>query len=183
MAHVFTNVGELRRGKGNRKTRLGPRTRGEPETRPGGERQTPDDIAIKKLAKLLDKPGLTQRDRYAYTGLMIRAEQIRFMNMPVLAEVLLYMHHVGNVVNENNFSYDAILPYIERLLPRREVTETGVKHKEISPEDLQVMRLRMAATFLRYIHYVDLLRRQSATELAEAEEEQAAMALPPIEEW
>lgn len=26
MAHVFTNVGEFRRGKGNRKTRLGPRT-------------------------------------------------------------------------------------------------------------------------------------------------------------
>jgi hypothetical protein len=112
MAQVFTNAGEFRRGKGNRKTRLGPRIRADVDARRGGEKQaqTPDDIAIKKLAKLLDKPGLTQRDRFAYTGLMIRAEQIRFMNMPVLAEVLLYMHNVGNEVTDTNFSYNAIRP-------------------------------------------------------------------------
>ncbi|CAH6418992.1 Hypothetical protein HVR_LOCUS178 [uncultured virus] len=184
MALVFTNVGEFRRGKGNRKTRLGPRIRTDVNAKTTGEKQnqTPDDIAIKKLGKLLDKPGLTQKDRFDYTALMIRAEQIRFMNMPVLAQVLLYMHNVGNEVTAENFSYGAIRPYIDSLLPRREVIEGGIKTKEIPEEELEIMRLRMAATFLRYIHYVDLLRDQAATELEEARIQQGELAPPLIDE-
>lgn len=184
MAQVFTNVGEFRRGKGNRKTRLGPRIRTEVETRRGTEKQTqtPDDIAINKLAKLLDKPGLTQRDRFAYTGLMIRAEQIRFMNMPVLAEVLLFMHNVGNEVTAANFSYNTIKPYIDRLLPHREVLEGGIRTKEIPEDELEIMSLRMAATFLRYIRYVSLLRERAAQELEEAQAQQAEIAPSPIDE-
>jgi hypothetical protein len=178
MANVFTNVGEFRRGKGNRKTRLGPRTTIGGGRGIGGEKriQTPDDIAIKKLIKLLDKPGLTQRDRYNYAGLMRQAEQIRFMNMAVLAEVLLYMHNVGNIINEENFSYNAIRPYIDRLLPKREVQEGGGRAKEIPEDDLEIMRLRMAATFLRYIRYVSLLRQQAAMELEQAQLQQGAAA-------
>lgn len=185
MTTVFTNVGEFRRGKGNRKTRLGPRINVEIVTRRGGEKQvqTPDDIAIKKLIKLLDKPGLTTRDRYDYADLMRRAEQIRFMNMPVLAEVLLYMHNVGNEVTEDNFSYNAIRPYIDRLLPRREVTEGGLRGKEIPEEELEIMRLRMAATFLRYIRYVSFLREQATQELELAQEQQGEIAPPLIDEF
>lgn len=184
MANVFTNVGEFRRGKGNRKTRLGPRINVDVITRRGGEKtaQTPDDIAIKKLIKLLDKPGLTQRDRYNYAGLMRQAEQIRFMNMPVLAEVLLFMHNVGNIVTEENFSYNTIRPYINRLLPRREIQEGGIRGKEIPEEELEIMRLRLAATFLRYIRYVSLLREQAAQELEQAQLQQAEIAPPLIDE-
>lgn len=184
MATVFTNIGEFNRGKGNRKTRLGPRTNVEITTRTGGEKQvqTPDDIAIKKLIKLLDKPGLTQRDRYAYAELMKRAEEIRFMNMPVLAEVLLYMHNLGTEITGENFNYNAIQPYIDRLLPRREVAEGGIRTKEIPPEELEIMRLRMAATFLRYIKYVLLLRERAAQELAEAQTQQIEPELPIIDE-
>lgn len=185
MATVFTNIGEFRRGKGNRKTRLGPRINVEVITRRGaGERQvqTPDDIAIKKLIKLLDKPGLTQRDRYSYAELMRRAEQIRFMNMAVLAEVLLYMHNTGAEITGDNFNYNAIRPYIDRLLPRREVMEGGVRAKEIPEEELEIMRLRMAATFLRYIRYVTTLREQAAQELAEAQAEQTEVIPPIIDE-
>lgn len=183
MAHVFTNVGEFRRGKGNRKTRLGPRIRTDVDVRRvgGKQTQTPDDIAIKKLAKLLDKPGLTQRDRFSYTSLMIRAEQIRFMNMPVLAEVLLYMNNVGNDVTTTNFNYNAIRDNITRLLPRREVMEGGMKTKEIPEEELEIMRLRMAATFLRYIRYVTQLREQAAQDLEEAQAQQAEIAPPTID--
>jgi len=185
MAQVFTNVGEFRRGKGNRKTRLGPRVRDDINIRRGGEKQTqtPDDIAIKKLRKLLDKPGLTEKDRFAYTGLMVRGEQIRFMNMPVLAEVLLYMHNVGNEVTTANFSYNAVRPYVDRLLPRREVMEGGIKTKEIPEDELEIMRLRMAATFLRYIRYVSLLREQAAQDLEEAQAQQAEMVPPTIDEY
>lgn len=183
MATVFTNVGEFRRGKGNRKTRLGPRINAEITGRRGGDRQTqtPDDIAIKKLIKLLDKPGLIQRDRYAYAELMRRAEQIRFMNMPVLAEVLLYMHNVGNEITQENFNYDAIRPYIDRLLPRREITEGAIRAKEIPEEDLEIMRLRMAATFLRYIRYVSLLREQAQKEFDQAQAQQIDVPPPDID--
>ena len=184
MANVFTNVGEFRRGKGNRKTRLGPRINVDVITRRGGEKQvqTPDEIALKKLLKLLDKPGLNQRDRYGYVGLMRQADQIRFMNMPVLAEVLLYMHNVGNEVTEANFSYNAISPYITRLLPRREILEGGMRPKEIPEDELQIMRLRMAATFLRYIRYVSLLQEQAAQALEEAQAQQREIAPPIIDE-
>lgn len=182
MANVFTNVGEFRRGKGNRKTRLGPRINiGTTKGVSGGNYgQTPDDIAIKKLIMLLGKTGLHQRDRYNYAGLMRRAEQIRFMNMPVLAEVLLYMHNVGNVVTEQNFSYNAIRPYVDNLLPRREIQEGGVRSKEIPEEKLEIMRLRMAATFLRYIRYVSALRKQASEELENAQ--QGEMIPPHIDE-
>lgn len=184
MATVFTNVGEFRRGKGNRKTRLGPRIQVDVTGRRGGEKQaqTPDDIAIKKLTKLLDKPGLTQRDRFSMADVMKRAEQIRFMNMPVLAQVLLYMHSVGNAVTEANFNYNVVRPYIDKLLPRKEVTETGVKGKDIPEEEMEIMRLRMAATFLRYIRYVSLLREQATQELEAAQLRQGEMAPPIIDE-
>lgn len=184
MANVFTNVGEFRRGKGNRKTRLGPRINVEVTTRRGGDKttQTPDDIAIKKLRKLLDRPGLTKTDRFNYSDLMKRAEQIRFMNMPVLAEVLIFMHDVRNPVTEANFSYNAIRPYIDRLLPQREVQEGGIRAKEIPEDELEIMRLRLAATFLRYIRYVSLLREQAAQELEQAQLQQAEFAAPLIDE-
>ena len=180
MTTVFTNAGEFRRGKGNRKTRLGPRVNVEIAARRGAEKQihTPDDIAIKRLTKLLEKPGLSQRDRYAYAELMRRGEQIRFMNMPVLAEVLLYMNNVGNEITDENFNYNAILPYIDRLLPRREVMEGGFRAKEIPEEDQEIMRLRMAATFLRYIQYILLLREQAAEEMAMAQEQQTEIEPP-----
>lgn len=184
MTTVFTNVGEFRRGKGNRKTRLGPRVNTETIAYRGGEKQiqTPDDIAIKKLLKLLDKPGLTQRDRYAYAELMRGAEQIRFMNMPVLAEVLLYMHYAGNDITGENFNYAIIQPYVDRLLPRREIAEDGVRTKEISEEELEIMRIRMAATFLRYIRYVSLLRQQAAEQLEEAQTQQIEVQPPIIDQ-
>lgn len=174
MANIFTNVGEFRRGKGNRKTRLGPRIGYDAATRYGEENQiqSPNEIALKKLFKLLDKPGLTVRDRYGYIGLMRQGDQIRFMNMPVLAEVLLYMHNVGNQVNENNFSYTIIKPYLDRLLPQKEILEGGLIQKELSEDELQIMRLRMGATFLRYIRYVSLLQEQATQALGDVNMQQ-----------
>ena len=186
MTTVFTNVGEFRRGKGNRKTRLGPRITVETTTRRGvGEKQhqTPDDIALKKLLKLLEKPGLSLKDRYDYIALMRNAEQIRFMNMPVLAEVLLFKHNVGNNVTQENFNYNAIRPYIDRLLPHKEVAEGGIRAKELSEEDLEIMRLRMAATFLRYIRYVSFLQERAVEALTLAQAEQTPGMFPAVDEF
>ena len=137
MANVFTNAGEFRRGKGNKKTRLGPRMREEYTGHRGEKRvQTPNDIAYHKLLKLLEKPGLTKADRYDIANSVKNAEQLRFMNMPVLAEALLYMKNVGNVVDLRTMNYAALSPYIERLLPRREAHEAGGRTREITEDEL-----------------------------------------------
>lgn len=178
----FTNVGEFR-GKGNRKTRLGPRVRIDAGKRNYRRAQTPDSIALKKLAKNLDKPGLSSNDKYSYISLMSQAEQIRVMNMPVLAEVLLYMKNEGGEITQENFNYTKILPYIEKLLPRQEIIEGGIKTKEIAPDELEIMKLRMAATFLRYIAYVGLLRQTADEELAEAQQRAEETIMPAIDDY
>lgn len=170
MANVFTNAGEFRRGKGNKKTRLGPRTRVEYAGHRGEKQaQAPNDIAYRKLLKLLEKPGLTKADRYDIANSVKNAEQLRFMNMPVLSEVLLYMKNVGNVINLQTMNYAALGPYIERLLPRRETHEAGGRVREITEDELQIMRLRMAATFLRYISYVKNIIEEANREAQEAQ--------------
>lgn len=158
----FTNVGEFRRGKGTRKTRFGPRMRKEDLIKKGEKQNlTPDQIAINKLDRLLQKPSLEKTDRDMYTNLLRGAEQLRFMNMPVLAQVILFMNSKGNVVTADNFNYMEISGYIEVLLPERESTKEGGKGKYISEDELNLYRLRMAATFLRYIRYIQALLEQN----------------------
>lgn len=174
--NTFTNAGEFqyRRGKGNRQTRLGPRTATEGPRRASAKTLTPDQIALNKLGKLLEKPGISRNDRYAYLGMLANAEQLRFMNMPVVAQVLLFMRSVGNDINDQNFTYVAILPYINQLLPRNEPTRDGLRTKQVVADDLERMRLRLAATFLRYTLYILTLRQEQeqllqAAQLADAQ--------------
>lgn len=184
MATVFTNVGEFRRGKGNKKTRLGPRINIGATMKYGDTKtvQTPNSIAINKLRKLLEKSNLSKNDRYAYTSLMEQAEQVRFMNMQVLAEVFIYLHNIGNTITAENFNYNAIRDNIDRLLPRREIMEGGIRTKEIPEDELEIMRLRMAATFFRYIRYVTLITDIAKEALEEAHEEakERGEVQPPI---
>lgn len=169
--NMFTNAGEFqyRKGKGNRQTRLGPRTATEGARRVTGKTQTPNQIALNKLIKLLEKPGITRNDRYGYINMLSNAEQLRFMNMPVVAQVLLFMRSVGNQVTEQNFSYAAILPYINQLLPRNDITSDGLRKKEIPVDELERMRLRLAATFYRYIWYIITLQQEQEQLLREAQ--------------
>lgn len=171
MATEFTNVGEFRRGKGQRTIRTGPRMRIGSITQPGSGKviQSPDQIALRKLIKLLDKPGLTKEDRYQSYKKVEGAEQLRFMNMAVLAQVLYYMTRVGYNVNHDTFNYQAILPYIDELIPKRDVMEGGIKTREISDTEREIMRLRMAATFIRYIIFVTNYATELEQQLQEAE--------------
>jgi hypothetical protein len=178
MTTAFTNVGEFRRGKGNKKTRLGPRVNiGIIGEKRGGANQSqkPDDIAGNRLFRLL-MPSLGKKEASDYVNLMKNGEQIRFLNMPVLAEVLLYMHNISNNVTKANFNYNRILPYIEKLLPHNEITPTGGRGKEYSDEELQIMRLRMAATFLRYVRYVIVLMKEATEQLKAAQEKGQSFA-------
>lgn len=169
--NIFTNAGDFqyRKGKGNKQTRLGPRTTTDGSRRVSSRTLTPDQIALNKLIKLLDKPGVLRNDRYGYTNMLANAEQLRFMNMPVVAQVLLFMRSIGNDVNQHNFTYIAILPYINQLLPHNEPTRDGLKAKEVAADDLERMRLRLAATFLRYAYYILTLRVEQQQLLQDAQ--------------
>src|SRR3989338_1352403 len=147
MASEFSYAGEFRRGKGQRKIRTGPRMRLESATQSSSGRiiQSPDQIALRKLDKHLDKPGLDRSERIETKNRVAGAEQLRFMNMEVLAEVLLYMRHVGYNVTYENFTYEAILPYINRLVRRRKVVDGGTATREIPEVEIEISRLKMAA--------------------------------------
>ncbi len=150
MTSIFTNVGEFRRGKGNKKTRFGPRMQMDIGSGYGEHKRTPDDIAINKLRKLLDKPGITRQDRAYYAGILRHGQQLRFMNMTVMAEVIVYLHYVGNRnIDQQLFNYKTITPYIERLIP----TLSG-DVKELTDNGLEIIKLRLAATFFRYTRYI-----------------------------
>ena len=173
--NLFTNAGEFqyRRGKGNRQTRLGPRMAAEGPRRVTTKTLTPDQIALNKLGKALDKPGVLRNERYGYLNMLSNADQLRFMNMPVVAQVLMFMNSVGNDINEHNFNYAAIRPYIDQLLPRNEPTRDGTRGKNIPAEDLERMRLRLAATFLRYTRYILILLQEQQQQLIDAEQAEA----------
>jgi hypothetical protein len=124
-----------------------------------------------------------------YASLVEPAEQIRFMNMPVLAEVFRFMYNYGIDLNPQNYIYNQgnditpqtlnyrnISDYIERLIPN-EMRE-GNKSRDITAVDLDITRYRLAATFLRYIQYILLLRQRAALELEQARQNQTIV--PPI---
>ncbi len=190
MSNIFTNVGEFRKGKGNRKTRLGPRLNIS-SIRTAGENKpisTPNSIAANKLERLL-RDTEVGKNRYMYKSLVEHAEQIRFMNMPVLAEVFRFMHNYGIDLNPQNLIYSQgeditteilnyanISDYIERLIPVE--MRDGSKSRDVTANDLTITRLRLAATFLRYIQYILLLRQRAAIESEQARQTQTIV--PPI---
>lgn len=149
MENVFTNVEEFRQGKGNRKSRVGQRISVGDRSTGARQKLTPNLIAIRKLFKLLTRSSISKSDRFEYIGLMRGADQLRFMNMAVLAEVLTFMNNVGNNVTEENLTYNNLLRYIDSLIPNM---------SSISATELEIIRLRMAATFLRYIRYVLIIK-------------------------
>jgi hypothetical protein len=122
--------------------------------------KTPNKIAMAKLSKFLDRR-LTPEQRNALVRPLNGAEQLRFMSMSVLAEVLRYMNSFGmdmEAINQN-FTYESILPYIEVLINRHVEAKRG---RAPSETDRNIMRLRLAATFARYIKYVAIIRTSAA---------------------
>jgi hypothetical protein len=162
MSQLFTNVGDFRRGKGSKKTRLGPRVSMDGSSRGDKQSQAPDYIALKKLKKFLETRVSMQRNEInSYVELMRGAEQLRFMNMEVLAETLAYMRTINNVFQPERFSYNAIKKYIDNLLPNTETASTL---------DLDISKLKMAATIFRYLKYVTVWMESKKDILTQANE-------------
>ena len=181
MTTLLVTDTDRRKGKGNKKTRAAPHIR--PTTAGPYEVekriQTPNSIAIGKLTRLLERPGFKYENKRPYLELLREAPQLRFMNMHVLAEVILYMYSVNGVVNGSNFSYQILTDngYIDKLIPHK---ESSTKPKDETEDTLK--RIRMAATFLRYIRYIYLLRDREEQTLQEAIKDQEAMIPLRIDE-
>lgn len=175
----FTSAGEFQsRGGKSFKHRFGPRMLRADLRRKGDKKNlTPNKIAINKLSRLLEKPELQQRDRSRYTNLLEPSEQLRFMNMPVLAQVILFLNEKNNVIDWETLKRAEFHKYIEHLLdtllPKRDTAEGGGKTKAISDEDLDLYRYRMEATFIRYMSYVLGLMEANAQQIAQIENEYA----------
>lgn len=151
MAARFTDVGEFRTTKGGKKTRFGQRQKIDTPKRE--KPLTPDGIALNKLESLLTKARMEGDSKARYKKLMEKSDQIRFLSMQVLAEVLIFMHNVGEIITVNTFNAQTIEPYVTNILLKQEPTEKENK-KEISSDDYLISKFRMQNTFLRYVRYI-----------------------------
>jgi hypothetical protein len=137
--NYFTNAGDFHQGKGNKKSRLGPKT-----ILRGGKKLTPNEIAINKLTTILQKRNLLSDNIYRYINLLRNSDQIRFMNMNVLAEVVNYVSTDPDI---SEISYASIYDRLELLILEE-------KEEKDTEEDLNIVKLRLVATFFRYLKYI-----------------------------
>lgn len=148
---IFTNEGEfrVRGGKGTKKSRLGPRIMSPGAKKAGAERQTPDEIAFKILSKIAH--GLNVNIGF-FQGRLKNAEQLRFMNMNILAHVLLYIQN--NTQENEDGGYIAIdREHISEAI--RPIMDKEVNN--VSEDDRSKISIRLSFTFVRYIRYVSSL--------------------------
>lgn len=143
----FTISDDNRRGKGIGKSRYGPRvdiTRLNKESSKKTIR-TPNEIALNKLLDILKVLNIPEESRDKYAAIVKDSDQLRFMNMPVLAHVLLYLASIEFNVTPENYNEDKLRPFVDKLL---------YDVKDVATDEKEIMKLRMYATFFRYSEYV-----------------------------
>lgn len=157
----FTNVGEFTKTRGNKKTRFGPKT-SNIAVNNIKRFQNSNEIALDKLTKILKSEENIRRipvqNSIGYINYLKDADQLDSMNLPILAEVIIYLYSVNNDLN--NFSYKAIEDYIDRITNKQGITIEGVSKKALE-NDLAITRLRLAAEFFRYAYYVINLNQEN----------------------
>src|SRR5581483_8155878 len=118
MAVVFTNAGELRRGGKNNLMRFGPKIGLSVFNREKiAEKKTPNQLAAGKLVTALEKYGIIEKqERYAFRDEMVQLEQLRFMNMPMLAAALILIR-VGNINSSKSLTPQKFQEAAEYILP------------------------------------------------------------------
>jgi hypothetical protein len=160
MTSIFANSANLNRGKGNKKTRLGPR--GATLKEKEGKQYTPNELATQKLLRILTfYPEFTEDERKNIQEEMRGLEQIRFMNMEVLGATLAYLKSVRGNLTKENFTNELLKPFLRRLTPKPEDIENG----KLSGTDLQTIEIKMKASIYRYAIAVITFRERTRQEL------------------
>lgn len=113
---------------------------------------TANEIAGRILKTELENyTNMNENDRYAFKEEMSQVPQLRYMNMSVLAAVLSYLNTIDETQNyQEYFREENIETYINRLIR----TTTKKKDRRTDEIDEQIIRIRMKATFLRYLRFV-----------------------------
>lgn len=149
----LTNVMEFRKGKGGKRTRYEPRAAISYAGYQAPEKQTPNDIALRRLDMLMERQRIDKSTRRYYRSLMTRDDQLRFMNMNILSIIIRYLVDRNNQFDETKVSFNEFEKYFSDLV------------KEGTEEDKKVVELRLAATFLRYLYHLQVLKNQVESQL------------------
>jgi len=141
-------------GKGNKKTRLGGKGAATTPTDRRTNEFTPSQLATRKLGRILlhvPYTGFTKGQREDLQSEMEQLEQLRFMNMEVLAAAL-YLLDQRSPLDQASFDDKTVGPCIDRILP------TAEERAKIPPAELEAIRIKLKAAIYRYSIAVIQLR-------------------------
>jgi len=108
---------------------------------------------------------ITEILRMDWRNEMAGMEQVRYMNMKVLAAVLVYIRQVGEDLNPRTFNDRTLEPYLARLLP------TNIK----SEEERKAITIKYKEELLRYARAIISYRisfKEGVEAMAYPEEEE-----------
>jgi hypothetical protein len=125
-----------------------------------GKPTTPQVIALNKLRKYSSDPDiqyLNEGNAYNIDTLFENSEQLRFMDMQVLAHVLYYYNSISYDMKQ--ISYTSMSDTIEKLLSKKH----NINKNPDSQDNLTIIKIRLAATFYRYIRYINQRKAETST--------------------
>ena len=97
-----------------------------------------------------------------YREILANAEQLRFMNMLVLAQVIEFIEiNTENIFD--NLKIGEISKYINILMSTMRKNEK----KELSDDEHQLVELRLIVTFIRYFNYIYIIINPEETTIQE----------------
>ena len=161
MGDIFSEHGVINpgRGKGTRLSRMGKKVH--VSTQVFGRTTSPNEEALQQLNRLLEEhDGMPPEVRQQYIGLYRTSDELRHMNRPLLAEVMVLMYQnqigtsgdSGEVSNLNVFSNSVIIqPYIDRVVSRTETSEQRGKMSELQKN---IMSIKMTTTMFAYLRNI-----------------------------
>jgi len=133
-----------------------------------------NDVAIKKLTGLVslkfkDKSKTTfllGNEHSYYMQVLSTSVLIQYMNMPILAQVLLLLHDLKGLTLEQQINIssfeDQITPYVNKLIGSNfnDKSDKVFKLENFTEEEYEITRIEMLIEFLRYVRFVKLLEEE-----------------------
>lgn len=145
-----------------------------------------NDVAIKKLAGLVslkfkDKSktvSLLGNEHSYYMQVLSHSVIVQYMNMHILAQVLLSLHDSKSFTSEQQANLgsfeDQITPYVNKLIGSdfNDKSDKIFKLENVTEKEYEITRIEMLIEFLRYVRFVKLLEEevQNSGDLAQKEQ-------------
>ena len=143
------------------------------------QRKSPSDLALNKLSNRLTKKGnLSEYEVGRWKNKLSGLWQLRFINMDILAMVILMFNDFGVHADDDKLILDFLnqkdlqqlfLPYVQQILDLKELTGKTEK----------IAKLKLFASFIRYIKLIQAHIQSEEEE--ENEELEGKTEIPPEE--